>query len=177
MPGTLEKNREDAGLVSRSDPQGGGLFRCLLVVLDDSAAAGAAVGLAREWARTFGGEARFVRIEERPKGLGHDRVGHRDQSPEPTRVVAHGRTLRARNHSLVEGITQAAVALRADVVVLGCDHRRLASRRLCASVRDLLVRSTDLPVMVAPATPAQESTEEGRGPASEATPRARYAHV
>ena len=159
MPGTLEKTRQDAGLVTKSDPQGGGLFRRLLIVLDDSAA-GAAVGLAREWDRTFGVEVQFVRVEERTGTQGHNHAGLRGRSPEPTRVVARGRTLRARNRSLVEGITQAAVAFGADVVVLGLDHRRLASRRLCASVRDLVVRSTDLPVMVAPAPAALESTEE-----------------
>ena len=178
MPGTLEKNRQDAGLVTKSDPQGGGLFRRLLVVLDDSAAADAAVGLTREWARIFGAGVRTVRVvEERTGRPAREHTGLDDRSLVSTQLVIDGRTLRARNRSLVKGITQAALAFGADVVVLGCDQRRLASRRLCASARDRLAKATDLPVMVAPAAPARRNTEERRGPTAEATRTSRYAHV
>jgi nucleotide-binding universal stress UspA family protein len=177
MPGTLEEHGEDGAHVTTSSPPDGGVFSRLLVVLDHSAVAGAAAGLAHEWTRAFGAEVRYVRVEERSRRPARDHRGPDDRSLEAMRVLVDDRTLRSRNRSFVEGITRAALAFGADVVVLGCDHRRLASRHLCASVRDQLVRATDLPIVVAPTAPTRRSTEDRRRPTAETIRPRGYAHV
>ena len=95
-------------------------FHRLLVVVDGTDAAAAADAVATEWAQSFGGEVRRLEMAG------------------------------ARNDAVVHEIADAASAFGADVIVLGCDRRRLSRHRLAHSLRERLTRATELPVLVAP---------------------------
>jgi nucleotide-binding universal stress UspA family protein len=129
--------------------QAGGVFHRLLVVLDGSKAAGPARELARDWASAFGAEMRFVTLEERPPRRTRDGAAPPAAADGSAHLSAGGRTLQARNRTLVAGIAAAAEDFGADLIVLGCDHRRLARHRVGASLRERLARATELPVIVA----------------------------
>jgi nucleotide-binding universal stress UspA family protein len=92
----------------------------LLVAVDGTDAAAAADAVATEWAQSFGGEV--------------------------SRMEMAG----TRNDAVVHEIAAAASAFGADVIVLGCDRRRLSRHRLAHSLRERLARATELPVLVAP---------------------------
>ena len=149
-------------------PEADAIFRRLLMVVDGSECAGAAIEFARGWVDGFGGEIRCVAIEEHGRSWAR-RLRMPAERGDAVSLVAEGRRLAARNRSIVAGVTQAAVAFRADVIVLGCDHRRLARRRLCASLRDRLAAATDLPVVVAPAG-ARRDQELAHEPGRTAAP-------
>ena len=125
-------------------------FRRMLVVIDGSVSAHAATDLAAQWVEQHGAEVRFVQLAEGPK---------------------------QRNRQLVQGIADSASAFGADVIVLGIERRRLVRHRLAASLRELVTRATELPVLVPPAPsarrPAFEASKEGRVHPS----TRRYAHV
>jgi nucleotide-binding universal stress UspA family protein len=95
-------------------------FQRLLVAVDGTDAAARAEGVAREWAQKFGGVVRRVELSG------------------------------ARKDATVREVADAAVAFGADVIVLGCDRRRLARHRLGHSLREALTRATDLPVLIVP---------------------------
>jgi nucleotide-binding universal stress UspA family protein len=92
----------------------------LLVAVDGTDAAAAADAVATEWAQSFGGEVRRMEMTG------------------------------ARNGAVVHEIADAASAFGADVIVLGCDRRRLSRHRLAHSLRERLTRATAVPVLVAP---------------------------
>jgi nucleotide-binding universal stress UspA family protein len=126
-------------------------FHRLLVAVDGTDAAAAADAVATEWAQSFGGEMRRIEMAG------------------------------ARNDAVVHAIADAASAFGADVIVLGCDRRRLSRHRLAHSLRERLARATELPVLVAPV----EAPAAGRGqaqPEADHDPRTvpamrRYARV
>jgi nucleotide-binding universal stress UspA family protein len=95
-------------------------FHRLLVAVDGTDAAAAADAVATEWAQSFGGEVRRMEMAG------------------------------ARNDAIVHRIADAASAFGADVIVLGCDRRRLSRHRLARSLRERLARATELPVLIAP---------------------------
>jgi hypothetical protein len=68
--------------------------------------------------------------------------------------VVGASTLGARNRQLVRGIAEAAEDFGADVIVLGFDRRRLAGHRLAPSLREQVMRGTDVPVLVTPSPQA-----------------------
>jgi nucleotide-binding universal stress UspA family protein len=127
-------------------------FRRMLVVLDDSPSAQAAVGLVAEWVGGPGADVRFVQVAEqrRPR---RDEAGSAT-GPMPAaqahQLVVGAPTLGARNRQLVRGIAEEAEDFGADVIVLGVDRPRLAGHRLSPGVREQIMRATDLPVLVAP---------------------------
>jgi nucleotide-binding universal stress UspA family protein len=127
-------------------------FRRMLVVIDQSQSGDAAVALVAEWVDGPGAEVRFVQVIEARK---QQRIGIEsgaDTVPaEQHRLVADAPTLGARNRQLVHGIAEAAESFGADVIVLGLDRPRLAGHRLGTSLREQLMRATDVPVLVAPA--------------------------
>ena len=96
----------------------GAPFQRLLVAVDGTDAAAAADAVAADWAQSFGGEVRRMELPG------------------------------ARNDAVVREIAEAASAFRADVIVLGCDRRRLSRHRLVHSLRERLTRATELPVLV-----------------------------
>ncbi len=128
-------------------------FHRLLVAVDDTDAAAGAESVAREWAQRFGGVVRRIELS------------------------------RASNGAVVREVADAARDFGADVIVLGCAHRRLARHRLAHSLRERLTRATDLPVLVARgaapgarrdrAVSAQHEEHEDGGAAD----ARRYAHV
>ena len=154
-----------------------GVFRRLLVVVDGSDAAAAARELARDWADTFGARTTFVTLEER--------TARRDGDGTPpfgadasVRLTAEGHTLGARNRALVGGIAAAAEAFDADLIVLGCDHRRLARHHVGPSLRERLARVTELPVVVAPGYPSpSRAHDDAEGAAVYEFGTGRYARV
>ena len=108
-------------------------FHRLLVVVDGTDAAAAADAVATEWAQSFGGEVRRLEMAG------------------------------ARNDAVVHEIADAASAFGADVIVLGCDRRRLSRHRLAHSLRERLTGATEVPVLVAPAlAPAAPSDQAPR---------------
>lgn len=128
-------------------------FRRMLVAIDESTSAQAALALVAEWVDGPGADVRIVGVSER-----HQQRRSRPESDDGAvaaeaahRLVVRAPTLGARNRQLVKGIAAAAEAFGADVIVLGLERRRLAGHRLAPSVRQQLVRTTDLPVLVAPA--------------------------
>ena len=135
---------------------GDGVFHRLLVVVDGSQAAEGAREFARDWVRTFGAETRFVTLEERPARFrdGGVPLAGTDGS---ARLTADAHTRGARNRALVRDIAAAAEDFGADLIVLGCDHRRLARHLVGASLRERLARATELPVVVAPLRTARDA--------------------
>lgn len=124
-------------------------FHRMLVVIDESPSADAAVGLVAEWVDGPGAEVRFVQVTEERRQRRH--VAGSDAAAEPAdRLVVGAPTLGARNRQLVRGIAGAAEEFGADVIVLGFNRRRLAGRRLAPSLRERVTRATDQPVLVAP---------------------------
>jgi nucleotide-binding universal stress UspA family protein len=125
-------------------------FQRLLVAVDGTDAAAGAEGVAREWAQKFGGVIRRMELAG------------------------------ARKDATVHEVADAAVAFGADVIVLGCDRRRLARHRLGHSLRETLTRATDLPVLVVPGTALKAGRRRGkRGERKEGGVRAarRYTRV
>jgi nucleotide-binding universal stress UspA family protein len=110
----------EANLEERGAGSARAPFHRLLVAVDGTAAAEAADAVATEWARSFGGEVRRIEMAG------------------------------TRNDAVVHAIADAASAFGADVIVLGCDRRRLSRHRLAHSLRERLARATELPVLVAP---------------------------
>ena len=131
-------------------------FRRMLVAIDESPTAVAAVGLVAEWVDGPGAEVRFVQVTEtrsqRENGVESESESESGQTTEEPahRLVVGAPTLGARNRQLVHGIAQAAEGFGADVIVLGFDRPRLADHRLAPSLREQIMRATDLPVLVAP---------------------------
>jgi nucleotide-binding universal stress UspA family protein len=127
-------------------------FRRMLVAIDESQAAEAAVALVAEWVDGPGADVCFIQVREarkqRRSGAGSDA----DVTPaEPAfRLVVGAPTLGARNRQLVHGIAEAAERFGADVIVLGLDRTRLAGHRFATSLREQIMRATDVPVLVAP---------------------------
>jgi nucleotide-binding universal stress UspA family protein len=127
-------------------------FRRMLVAIDESPTAVAAVGLVAEWVDGPGAEVRFVQVTETRSQRGNGvESGAGQTADEPAhRLVVGAPTLGARNRQLVHGIAQAAEDFGADVIVLGFDRPRLTDHRLAPSLREQIMRATDLPVLVAP---------------------------
>jgi nucleotide-binding universal stress UspA family protein len=150
MRGTLANDTtKTAPRIARAQEEDG-VFHRLLVVLDGSTAAGPARELAHDWASAFGAETRFVTLEERSPRRAEGGAAPPAAADGSAHLSAGGHSVRARNRTLVAGIAAAAEDFGADLIVLGCDHRRLAGHRVGASLRERLARATELPVMVAP---------------------------
>lgn len=126
-------------------------FRRMLVVIDESPSAEAAVGLVVEWVDGPGADVRFVQVaEERKRRRSSVEPGAGPLAVESAHHLVIGApTLGGRNRQLVHGIAAAARDFGADVIVLGFDRRRLAGHRLAASLREQVMRATDVPVLVA----------------------------
>lgn len=130
-------------------------FRRMLVAVDESPGAEGAVDLVAEWVGGPGADVRFLQVSEAGRRRGCPEA---DLGPVAARrshlLVVGARTLGARNRQLVHGIAEAARQFGADVIVLGFDRPRLAGHRLAPSLREQIMRATDLPVLVAPGAPA-----------------------
>jgi nucleotide-binding universal stress UspA family protein len=103
------------------------------VAVDGTDAATTADAVASEWIRRFGGEVRRIEMPG------------------------------ARIDAVVREIAAEASAFRADVIVLGCDRRRLSRHRLAHSLRERLTRVTDLPVLVASSVAPAAPRRRARG--------------
>jgi nucleotide-binding universal stress UspA family protein len=143
-------------------------FRRLLVALDESPTAAAAVGLVAEWVDGPGAEVRFIQVTETRRQRGNaveseSEAGKTAGKP-AHRLVVGAPTLGARNRQLVHGIAEAADGFGPDVIVLGFDRRRLAGHRLAPSLREQIMRATDLPVLVAPSPRSGGTGHHGPAP-------------
>jgi nucleotide-binding universal stress UspA family protein len=156
-----------------TDPNGGANhvtdetrpFGRMLVAIDGSQAAEGAVHLVAEWVDGFGADVRFLQVSE----------GHRQERsaletelgpvapPQAHHLMVSASTRGARNRQLVRGIADAAADFGADVIVLGFDRPRLAGHRLAPSLREQIMRVTDLPVLVAP-SPKSDTKRQHRLP-------------
>jgi nucleotide-binding universal stress UspA family protein len=131
------------------------LFRRMLVAIDESPAAEAAVGLVAEWVDGPGADVRFVQVIEERKHRRGTAGPVTATAIEPAhRLVVGAPTLGARNRQLVQGLAGAAEEFGADVIVLGFDRGRLAGHRLAPSLREQVMRVTDVPVLVPPSPQA-----------------------
>jgi nucleotide-binding universal stress UspA family protein len=102
------------------------------VAVDGTDAAAAADAVATEWAKSFGVDVRRMEMTG------------------------------ARNDAVVHEIADAASAFGADVIVLGCDRRRLSRHRLSHSLRERLAQATELPVLVAPVEAPSGQVRQGQ---------------
>lgn len=128
-------------------------LRRILVVTDRTDASWAAFVLAREWADIFDAELRVLEVSEAGResaGTGPGETA-RPSSQNQGPLLARGATLGARNRRLAEGIAEVARDSEADAIVLGVDRHRMGRRHLGRSLRDHLARTTDLPILIAPA--------------------------
>ena len=151
---------------AKDETDGATPFRHMLVAIDESPAAVAAVGLVAEWVDGPGAEVRFVQVTETRRQQGNG-VGSEAglTADEPAhRLVVGAPTLGARNRQLVHGIAQAAEGFGADVIVLGFDRPRLTGHRLAPSLREQIMRATDLPVLVAPSPQSAGTRHHGLVP-------------
>lgn len=159
-------------------------FRRMLVAIDESQSAQAAVGLVAEWVDGPGADVRLVQVTEERKHGGDRASSVVDPSALESahRLMVSGPSLGARNRQVVQGIAQAAEAFGADVIVLGFDRPRLAGHRLAPSLRERIMRATDLPVLVAPSPQSDAKRDHGPAPdlhrGGQRSQRERpYAHV
>jgi nucleotide-binding universal stress UspA family protein len=158
-------------------------FRRLLVAIDGSDAARSALDLAAEWAGQQGADVRILALAEPPRHGTAVAAHHAGAAARPAqRVEVHGSTRSARNRQLARAIAEAAAAFGADVILVGVDHRRLASHRMAPSLREQLTRVTALPVLIAPALPVDGGPELRARQAEDVTeaapvPARRYAGV
>jgi nucleotide-binding universal stress UspA family protein len=159
-------------------------FRRMLVAVDGSPAAHAAVHLVAEWVGGPGADARVVRVtEERRHRVSSGEPPVESTALEPAQhIMVSAPSLGARNRQMVHGIAEAAADFGADVIVLGFDRHRLAGYRLAPSLRQQIVRATDLPVLVAPSPPSDDGRQRGLAPAERqdadrATTERRFTHV
>jgi nucleotide-binding universal stress UspA family protein len=140
-------------------------FRRMLVAIDESQAAEAAVALVAEWVDGPGADVCFVQVREarkqRRSGAESDVDANVTTAEPALRLVVGAPTLGARNRQMVHGIAEAAEGFGADVIVLGLDRTRLAGHRLATSLREQIMRATDLPVLVA-ATPQSDGKRHHR---------------
>lgn len=140
-----------ANQVERKPIGGATPFRRMLVVTDESPSAETAVALVAGWVDGPGAEVRFVQVSEERKQQRSNAGSGTPRAMEPAhRLVVGAPTLGARNRQLVQGIAEATRDFGADVIVLGIDRRRLAGHRLAPSLREQIMRATDVPVLVAP---------------------------
>jgi nucleotide-binding universal stress UspA family protein len=110
-------------------------FTRLLVVVDGSDEGRRAVAFAEAWSRAVGSEVQLLELPR--EGLG------------------------GQSRSSVSAVVEAAGAFGADVIVLGCQKRRLAHHRLGLSLRERLARATDLPLLVPSPASGGHSKEKG----------------
>jgi nucleotide-binding universal stress UspA family protein len=161
----MAKQMEGSPTSSASDVTSAAMpFRRMLVLIDQSRSADAAVALVAEWVDGPGAEVRFVQVSEertlrRGRGSAPDPV-----AAEPHRLVVDAPTLGARNRQLVHGIAAAAEGFGADLIVLGVERSRLAGHRFAPSLREQIMRATDLPVLVAPTPPSDGKWHHRRVP-------------
>ena len=140
-------------------------FGRILVAIDESPAAEGAVHLVAEWVDGPGADVRFLQVSE---GHRQERSGVetelRPVAPQQSHhLMVSASTLGARNRQLVRGIADAAAGFGADVIVLGFDRPRLTGHRLAPSLREQIMRVTDLPVLVAP-SPKEDNKRHHRLP-------------
>ena len=159
-------------------------FRRMLVAIDESPAAEGAFDLVAEWVGGHGADARFVQvIEERRQRRSGVQTDVDPVAVWPAQhVVVSGPTLGARNRQLVHGIAEAATDFGADVIVLGFGRSRLAGHRLAPSLREQIMRATEVPVLVAPAPQSDGKRQHRLVPGhhrdeERAHTARRYAHV
>jgi nucleotide-binding universal stress UspA family protein len=141
-------------------------FRRMLVAIDESPTAEAAIRLVAEWVDGPGADVRFVQVTEARRQPGSDAMPENDSKAAEAsgRLVVGAPTLGARNRQLVRGIAEAAQGFGADVIVLGLARSRLAGHRFAASLREQLMRATDLPVLVAPSPQPNGKRHRGLAP-------------
>jgi nucleotide-binding universal stress UspA family protein len=151
-------------------------FRRMFVAIDDSKAGKAAVDLVAEWVGGPGAGVCFVQVSEerRQRHSGVESESAPTDAEQADRLVVRAPTRGARNRRLARDIAEAAEDFGADVIVLGIDRRRLAGHRLAPSVRQQIMRVTDLPVLVGPSSPSGgvPHYDQERAPSER-----RYAHV
>ncbi|HEY6473700.1 MAG TPA: universal stress protein [Acidimicrobiales bacterium] len=137
-------------------------FRRLLVAIDGSDAGRGALDLAAHWSGLQGADVSVLELVEHARpatAVASHGAGTTGRGAQ--RVEAHGSTRSARNRQLARAIAEEATAFGADVILVGVDHRRLASHRMAPSLREKLTRVTALPVLVAPTLPADGAPEPG----------------
>ena len=125
------------------------------MAIDGSDAGHGALDLAAEWAGLQGADVKVLRWSSR-RAAAHPfpptTAGRPGDPPSASRCT--GRPGVPATGSWRARIADAATAFGADVIVVGVDHRRLASHRMAPSLREQLTRVTALPVLVAPDHPA-----------------------
>ena len=141
-------------------------FRHVVVPLDGSAEAEAALFPARQLARRFGSRLSVVRVVPAPleltsiygvAGVRMEGDGHRRRKDEATEylesVVARGGDPVPEAHvaeaaAAADGVIQAARDVEGDLLVLSSHGRGGLSRMVLGSVADKIIRGTTLPVLV-----------------------------
>ncbi|TVR65326.1 MAG: universal stress protein [Gemmatimonadales bacterium] len=141
-------------------------FHNVVVPLDGSAEAEAALFPARQLARRFGSSLSLVRVVPAPleltsiygvAGVRMEGEGHRRRKEEATEylasVVARGGDPVPESHvaeasAAAEGVIQAAREMEGDLLVLSSHGRGGLSRMVLGSVADKIIRGTTLPVLV-----------------------------
>ncbi len=141
-------------------------FRNVVVPLDGSSEAEAALFPARQLARRFGSRLSVVRVVPAPleltsiygvAGVRMEGDGHRRRKDEATEyldaVVARGGDPVPVAHvaeakGAAEGVIQAARDVEGDLLVLSSHGRGGLSRMVLGSVADKIIRGTTLPVLV-----------------------------
>jgi nucleotide-binding universal stress UspA family protein len=178
------RTNQDGSAHDKTD--GAAPFGRLLVAIDESQAAEGAFDLVAEWVGRHGADARFVQVTEerrqRQSGVEAESEADAGAAWPAQHLVVSGPTLGARNRQLVHGIAEAAEAFGADVIVLGFDRPRLAGHRIAPSLREQIMRATELPVLVAPAPQADGKRHHRLVPGhrrdeERALTARRYAHV
>src|SRR5579863_8964581 len=93
-------------------------LRRMLVAVDGSPSAAAALAMVAEWAGGHQTDVRFVQVQEmRRHGRSEAETDGKARAPQPAlQLVVSGPTLGARTRQLVRGIADAAQEFGADVI-------------------------------------------------------------
>jgi nucleotide-binding universal stress UspA family protein len=128
------------------------VFRRILVALDGSEDARAAFVFVSEWARHFDAKVWFIQLADESSRRRCEIVTdvQRRGRQMANQFTVSGATRAVRNQQLVTGISEAAQAFGADLIVVGLDRHRLARNGLSRNVREQLTAATDVPVLIAP---------------------------
>jgi nucleotide-binding universal stress UspA family protein len=129
-----------------------GVFRRILVAMDESEAARSAFVFVSDWARQFDAKVWFIQLTDE---IGWHRCALRTDVSRRGRQLANrftvsGATKASRNSQLASAIAEAAESFGAEAIVLGFEPTRLANHRHGPSVRERLTTATSIPVIVAP---------------------------
>jgi nucleotide-binding universal stress UspA family protein len=147
-----------------------GAFGRVLVVVDASREGHDAAAYADEMTRQLGGVVHTVAVTEEFARNRSGTLSRLDASGDKAiACTVSGPSEGARSRTLAAHLARTAQDVGADVIVLGLSRRRLTHHRLTPSLRSLIARASDVPVLLVPVGWDQTAGTDGRDDALPST--------